>query len=77
MGEVSYLFRNVSFGPDDIRTLCEAFELAISALHDRGRPSIVDEVIAARIIQVAQAGERDPKVLAENALKLMGLPLRD
>ena len=37
----------------------EAFDNACRQLHDRGQPAIVYEVIAKRIIDAAEAGERD------------------
>jgi hypothetical protein len=35
---------------------------------------VVQEVIAARIIALAKAGERDPQVLCDHALEGLGLP---
>jgi hypothetical protein len=46
----------------------EAFDAACKDLHDRGQPSIVYGVIAARIIEAARSGERDPARLKEVAL---------
>jgi hypothetical protein len=42
------------------RILGEAFEAARKKLHSAGRPHIVFETIAARIIAAASKGERDP-----------------
>ena len=42
------------------RLLGEAFDAARAALHDRGQPEIVYEIVAKRIIEAAKKGERDP-----------------
>jgi hypothetical protein len=50
------------------RAMGEAFDAACKELHDRGQSSIVYGVIAARIIEAARSGERDPERLKEEAL---------
>jgi hypothetical protein len=66
------LFR-AAFGPEEIERLCAAYDLATARLHDRDRrPEMVNEIIAQRIIALAQKGERDPKTLAEGALSAFG-----
>lgn len=72
MGKVVELFRETSFDPDTLRIVGAAFNCAKAALHDRGQPEIVDEVIAKRIIAMAVDGERDVLVLAEIALEALG-----
>jgi hypothetical protein len=49
----------------------EAFDSACKELHDTGRPKIVYEAIAKRIIDAARNGERDPVRL--RSVGLMGL----
>lgn len=46
----------------------EAFDSARQALHDKGQPQIVYEVIATRIVDAARKGERDPKELRRAGL---------
>jgi hypothetical protein len=48
-----------------------AFDAACGAVGGRGQPSVVQEVIARRIIAAAKKGERDPQRLCENALKAL------
>jgi hypothetical protein len=48
--------------------LGEAFDGACKALHDRGQPPIVYEVIAKRIMDAAKKGERDPVRLRDAGL---------
>ena len=40
----------------------EAFDAARKDLHDTGQPDLVYEVVATRIIEAANLGERDPVV---------------
>jgi hypothetical protein len=72
MAQVVNLFRDTAFDPETLKKLCEAFDLASTLLHDNGRPDVVNEVIAARIIAMAENGELDPIVLADSALVGLG-----
>ena len=56
------------FGPDDIKLLSGAFEEALRERElDRTDPAT--QLIAKRIIELAQQGERDPIRLREGAVK--------
>ena len=57
------------FDPETKRVIGVAFEIARAAARLAGRTDLTDEAIAARIIELANAGERDPDVLCEAALK--------
>jgi hypothetical protein len=56
------------FDPEVLAAMGEAFDAACKALEDTGQPLLVREVIAQRIIETANAGERDPARLLEAAL---------
>lgn len=60
------------FDDETTRLLGEAFDAACAALHDRGQPEIVYEIIAKRIIEVAKKGERDPIRLRDAGLAALG-----
>jgi hypothetical protein len=51
----------------------EAFDSACKELDDAGQPTIVYEVIAGRIIDAANNGERDPARLREVGLAALGI----
>ena len=68
MGEVRHLFSNTAFDPETVKAMCDAYDRVCKSLHDAGRPDIVNEVIAERIISLAKQGERDPHKLCEGAL---------
>lgn len=63
-----------AFDPETTAILTAAYDKAIAALHDRGQPEIVREIIAKRIITLAGKGERDPDRLCTSALTAIGLP---
>jgi hypothetical protein len=48
------------FDDEATRLMGEAFDAACKGLRDTGQPSVVQEVIAKRIIKAAMKGERDP-----------------
>ena len=60
------------FDPETVKTLCDAYDKACKSLHDTGQPHIVSEVIAQRMISLAEQGERDPDRLCEGALSALG-----
>ena len=61
-----------TFGPQAVASMGEAFDRACVATAQLDR--VVQEVIASRIVALAQAGERDPQVLCDHALKAPGIP---
>ena len=58
-----------SFGPDDIKVLSTAFEEALRELGLVDRTDPATQLVAIRIIELAQQGERDPMRLREGAVK--------
>jgi hypothetical protein len=63
----------IAFDDEATRAIGEAFDAACSALHDAGRPDIVYEVIAKRIIDAAKNGERDVARLRDAGLAALGI----
>ena len=62
------LFENHAFGPDEITVLTSAFADALRRLHLADR---ADPVVARKIIELAQQGERDPLRLSERAIQAL------
>jgi hypothetical protein len=50
----------------------KAYDKACQSMSDWGQPEIIKEIIARRIIEVAQKGECDPEQLCELALRSLG-----
>jgi hypothetical protein len=61
-----------AFGPEDIPNLAAAFDAALSKLGLVDRKDPMTMTVAKLIIELAKNGERDPKKLWEDALKLLG-----
>jgi hypothetical protein len=68
------LFENAAFGPEEIRSLSEAYESTLLALGLVDRNDPVTELIAKKIIEVAQTGERDAQRLSALAIEQLGIP---
>ena len=60
-----------SFGPEDIANLTAAFEAALKELGLVDRKDPMTTAVAKAIIQLAKTGERDPKKLCDEALKIV------
>jgi hypothetical protein len=67
---------DLSFDPQTIELVGAAFDEACLSLNDMGQPDIVKEVIARRIVEVAQMGERDLDRMCARALRSLGIPFR-
>jgi hypothetical protein len=63
------LLKNRAFGPDEIKVLTTAYEDALRALRLTNRADPATEIIAKKIIELAQRGERDPVQLRERAIR--------
>lgn len=57
------------FGPEDIKVLSSAFEEALRELRLVDRTDPATQLVARRIIELAQQGERDSIRLREGAIK--------
>lgn len=60
------------FEPEDVASLTAAFDAALSKLRLVDRKHPLTTTVAKVIIQLAQDGERDPKKLCDEALKILG-----
>ena len=66
---ISQFLGNSKFDPETRRIMGLAFEMTRLALGLADRGDIANELIAKRIIELAKAGERNPDLLCEGALK--------
>ena len=58
-----------SFDPEGTRVMGVAFEMVRAALGLADRGDLANEIVAKHIIELAKAGERNPDLLCERALK--------
>jgi hypothetical protein len=63
------LLRREVFEPEDVRLLATVYEDVLNTVGLVDRKSPLAEQIAKRVVQVAQAGERDPESLKDLALE--------
>jgi hypothetical protein len=63
------LLKNHAFGPDEIKVLTTAYEEVLRTLRLQNRADPATEMIAKKIIELAQCGERDPIRLREHAIR--------
>ena len=65
------LLENHVFGPDEITVLISAFEDTLRTLRLENRADPATEIIAKKIIELAQQGEHDPVRLRERAVQFL------
>lgn len=61
------------FGPDEIAAMNAAYEDALCILHISSRSDSLCEVLARKIIEIAQTGEHDPKQIRQKARNDLGI----
>jgi hypothetical protein len=65
-----------AFSPPETADLCEAFDMAVAVLQERGGTSInwtderVRAVLSGAIVEAWNNGERDPRQLRDRALRM-------
>ena len=65
-----------AFNPEATHSLCLAFDKVCSTIAERDRSEFVREMIAKRVIALAERGECDPDKLAHAASASLGLHSR-
>ena len=75
MSNPNQFFQDLSFDPEQVTAVNRAYDLACQTLQNIGQPEVDREIIAARIFQAAESGERDARKLCERAIH--GLTARD
>jgi hypothetical protein len=68
MTTVSELLRGAGFDHKTVEAVCEAYIKARKSLRDINHPDLLNEIIARRILILAQRGERHPDRLHAKAL---------
>ena len=66
------IFRSGEFDAEATQNLGKAYDIACRSLHPNGRPPVLQEALAKKIVEAAQRGERDPDRLAAIALGALG-----
>ncbi len=63
------LLRNMPFTAEEVRGISEAFEHALVTFNMTDRDDALTHMMAAKIIELAQQGERDPKRLHDRLVE--------
>jgi hypothetical protein len=71
--DIRPFINDVSFDDQAMRAMGEAFDQACDVLGTIGVGATVRDIMAKRIIDVAQTGERDPSRLYRQALEALGI----
>lgn len=77
MSPVVPIFRDSAFDAEATRALGDAYDIACRSLHPKGQPPVIQELLARKIVEAAQSGERDPERLAAIGLGILGPFHRD
>jgi hypothetical protein len=67
------LLQNSPLGPEEIKTLTDAYEDTLRKLGLVDRNDPITEIIAKKIIELGQRGVREAKQLSEMAVKELGV----
>jgi hypothetical protein len=67
------LLQNLPMGPEEVSRMTTAFEKALRTVGIKDRNDPMAEMIAKKIIEIAQTGVRDPAQISALAIKEPGL----
>jgi hypothetical protein len=68
MSNLNPLFHNLSFNPEEVIAMNQAYDLACRTLQNIGQLEVDREIIARGVLQAAGSGERDANILCERAI---------
>lgn len=66
------LLQNKALGPDELNTMTAAYEATLRALGLVDRSDPITDIIARKIIEIAQTGERDPIAIRARTISELG-----
>ncbi|MGY8661789.1 hypothetical protein Q3C01_05395 [Bradyrhizobium sp. UFLA05-109] len=66
------LLKNAAFGPEEIERLVTAYEQTLRALGLKDRSDPITQLVAEKIIAVAQLGIEDPPEISKVVLEELG-----
>jgi hypothetical protein len=67
------LLEGSTFDPEDVRKMEAAYEKALMLLELKDRNDPLVETVARHIIEIAQAGVKDPDEICNSALKRLSI----
>ncbi|MET4203908.1 hypothetical protein [Bradyrhizobium sp. LA6.12] len=67
------VFQNVPMGPEEIRYLTKAYEQTLRAIGLKDRDDPIAQMVAKKVIEVAQTGVRDPAQISAEAIRALSV----
>lgn len=68
------LLQGSAFEPEAVTRIASAYEDALRALKLADRTDPLTQIVAKKVFEIAQTGERDPARITSLALKELGIP---
>jgi hypothetical protein len=68
MSNLNPFFQDLSFNPEEVTAVNQAYDLACQTLQNIGQLEVDREIIARGTLQAAESGERDANKLCERAI---------
>lgn len=72
--DIHRLLQGSNLGMDEVEQIEAAYERTLRALSLKDRNDPITEMIARKIIQIADSGLRDPAEVSARAIKELGVP---
>jgi hypothetical protein len=69
------LLKGSAFDPEQIKVMTEAYEATLKSLHLKAGTDPINEIIAKKIINIAQTNECDPKRISARTINELGQDL--
>lgn len=67
------LLQNLPMGPEEVNRMTTAFEKALHTVGIKDRNDPMAEMIAKKIVEIAQTGVRDPTEISSRAIRELGM----
>ena len=61
--------KDSEFGPEEIKVIAAAYERACEHLELKAKPEHMRQLVAKRVLALAQTGERDPQWISKRVVR--------
>jgi hypothetical protein len=74
---IDKLLKGTAFSSNEVSSMTMAYEAALTLLRVSDGTDPICELIAKKIVEVTQSGERDPPHICARAIRELALPIPD
>ena len=67
------LLQNLPMGPEEVNRMTTAFDKALRTIGIKDRNDPMAEMIAKKVVEIAQTGVRDPAEISAQAIRELGM----